>query len=412
MTNSNSPSDHPTGPVNSPGPTQGPHPGPPPGVPARPGMGHRVAVPRREPGPFRRGFGLGAGAGAGLGLTLIVLGTILSLLSAIALATVGAVSAAREPMPATMTTAWGDPSAAKTLRAIDIQGAILNDASQGSVLGGGAYGYEIARTLDELTAEDADGVILRINSPGGTITGSRAISDAVVRYRDRTGRKVFAHVQGLSASGGMYAMATADDIRADYGSLVGSIGVIFGPLQRYYDVTAVDGGLLAGGVTAGRIEEFYLTQGRGKDAGQPYRDLTEEERGVLTQALEIQYAAFVDHVANARGIAAQTIRDDLGAHLYDGVTATDSGLIDGVMNVDSAYRHFATLAGLEPVDTKVVAAAAPTFLGSLLGAEKRIPGQALSVAAQPGVRPVTAAAVCGPAPVVLAYHGNVAQVCG
>ena len=68
------------------------------------------------------------------------------------------------------------------------------------------------------------------------------------RCLDATGKPVVAYVSGISASGGMYAMAGADEIYADHGTLIGSIGVIFGPFVTYNDVRAIDGGILGGGV--------------------------------------------------------------------------------------------------------------------------------------------------------------------
>lgn len=372
---------------------------------------HAVAVPLHEPGPFKRGFGLGAGLGAGLAVALLVFGIILSLITFLSLMAAGVTNRSTGNGASTVTV-WGPASAGSTLRAVDISGPILTDSGGGSLLTSGTYGYELAHLIDGFEAGDADGLVLRINTPGGTITGARAIADAVARYQRRTGKKVFAHVEGMSASGGMWAMAGADEIEADYGSSVGSIGVILGPFSRYRDVVAMDNGALAGGVTtAGGIDQFYITQGRGKDAGNPFRDMTPEERAIFQKGVDNEYAAFVDHVATARNIPAATIRDDFGAGLFDTRTAEEKGLIDGTMGVDEAYRHFATLAGLDPAQTRVVATASPGFLSSLLGAEQRVPGQALPVRAEAGARPVTAAAICGPTPVILAYHGDPSGLC-
>ena len=73
-------------------------------------------------------------------------------------------------------------------------------------------------------------------------------------------------------------MAGADQIVADHGSLVGSIGVVMGPFQRFRDVTGIPGSLLEPGVTTeGGVTEEYLTRGRGKDFGNPFREMTDEE---------------------------------------------------------------------------------------------------------------------------------------
>lgn len=358
-----------------------------------------------QPSAFKRGFGLGAGAALGLGAVMVALslisGLALTLLGAGMLAAGGGPVAGEEPV----TTIWGDEGAGHTLRAVEINGAIMTDSSEGGLLAGGTYGYEIADMIDEIDADEADGLILRINTPGGTITGAKAIADAVERYQKRTGKKVLAHVQGLSASGGMYAMAGADKIVADYGSMVGSIGVIFGPFQRFKDVTAITG-LLAGVETRGGITEFYLTQGKGKDAGNPYRDLTAEERKVFTDGLVHEYDAFVQHVSDKRGISTDTIKNDLGAHVFDNATAKTKGLIDETMGTDDAYAEAARMNGIDVADVKVVQAAAPSGFSQLLGASSRVLGQA------PAATGPATHRICSGSPVVLVYSGRVSALCG
>ena len=113
-------------------------------------------------------------------------------------------------------------------------------------VGSGAYGYD--RPGDRRPVKsDADGLVLLLNTPGGSINGSKAIADAMARYKTAPGTRVRVR-PGMSASGGMYAMAGADKILADHGSLVGSIGVIAGPFERYKDVTAITGTMLTAGV--------------------------------------------------------------------------------------------------------------------------------------------------------------------
>src|SRR5690606_18222954 len=118
---------------------------------------------------------------------------------------------------------------------------------------GMTYGYRIQQALEAAAKDDGiKGVLLEVDTPGGTIFGSQAIYEGIVRYREKTGRPVIAHVEGLAASGGVWAMVGADEIYADFGTSIGSIGVI-GPMLTFYDrPTAFDGGLLGGGVTTER----------------------------------------------------------------------------------------------------------------------------------------------------------------
>ncbi|MEA5153719.1 S49 family peptidase [Raineyella sp.] len=384
-----------------------------PGIPPQPVPApYRPMVPpRRGQGAFGRGFGLGAGAGLGLGAAAIALSIVGALLGAIALVAAPTVSGAGTAEQ--LHTIWGDPKAKHTLRAIPITGTIMGDSSDGLGLTVGTYGYEVARVIDKLSADDADGIVLLMNTPGGSITGSRAIADAVDRYRARTGHKVFAHVEGMSASGGMYAMANADRIVADHGSLIGSIGVISGPFVRYRDITGTPGSLLESGVTTkGGITYEYLTMGRDKDFGSPYRDMRPEERDVWMNGLAVEYDAFVEWVAQHRGIPADTIRTAYGAHMFDSQTAVTNRYADAVGGQDEAFRDFATRSGVDPADTRVEQATAPGLLATLLGVEARPLGVAPAAKAEGNTPARATAKICSGAPQVLAYQGDTAAFCG
>ncbi len=389
-----------------------------------PAAAQRVPLPRTDPrptparpvrtpesdSPFKRGFGTGFGVALGAGAVLLAL----SLVSLIGLVGMSALASVAAPTPASAgyKTIWGPTTAKSVMRAVHISGAIMGSASDGVSLSGGTYGYEVADMIDKLGKDDAKGLVMIMNTPGGTIYGSKAIADAVARYKERTGHKVVAYVEAMSASGGMYAMAGADHIISDYGTLVGSIGVIAGPFERYKDVTGVDGGLLGSGVQAGSITSEYLSQGKGKDFGNPYRDMNAEERKVFTDGMAREYAAFVDHVAAGRKIPAATIRNELGAYIYDPATAKEKKLIDDVMGRDAAFRKAAELNGLDPAQTRIEAKEAPSFLDALLGAEQRVYGQAPAAVPIGGQPAKATAVICSGTPMVLAISGDPARICG
>ena len=382
-----------------------------PPVAAPPAAFVPVSPPRRA-GAFGRGFGLGAGAGLGAGGVLLVLGVIGSLLSALVFgAAAAAAGQASGPRVNALQTVWGSDTAdrAHTVLAVPISGAIQADGSDGFALTASTYGYELARTLDALTADDYAGVVLLMNTPGGTINGSRAIADAVERYQSRTGRKVVAYVQGMSASGGMYAMAGADRIIADHGSLVGSIGVIYGPFERYRDVVATSGSVIESGVTTtGGITVEYLTQGTGKDFGNPYREMTARERTVFTQGISNEYRSFVEWVSKHRGIPATTITDELGAFIFDPKTAISHKLIDAELGPDEGFRVAVTVMGLDPATARIAQRSAPSALEQLLGASARVYGyQATAPAGTPA-----SSVICAGAPQPLVWHGPVTSYCG
>jgi len=208
------------------------------------------------------------------------------------------------------------------------------------------FGYRIKDILEKVAKDDSvKGVFLHLRTPGGTIFGSRAIFDGLKAYRYTTGKPVLAYIEGLSASGGVMAMVGADAIYADYGSLVGSIGVLGNRLTYYDAPTATDGGLLGNGiVTEGGIEHHLIYAGRSKDLGNPFRRATAAEIASLQRGVDNEYDHFVRLVANSRGIDEDFIRTTLGAMVFDNERAEQYGLIDGTLNRDEAVRKLAELA--------------------------------------------------------------------
>lgn len=367
-----------------------------------------TAAPSAEPGTFKRGFGLGAGLGLGLLLTAVTVSVIAGIFS---LLSIGAlVSMVPSSVSTDTETIWGKDGATTTLRAFDISGAILTSAAEGGLFAEGTYGYEVADMLDELDGDDADGVVLLVNTPGGSITGSKAISDAIVRYQERTGNQVMVHVEGMSASGGVYSTAPADAIYADHGSIIGSVGVIFGPFSRFRDVVAISGNLLESGVTTtGGITEEYITQGTGKDFGNPFRDMTDGERQMIIDVIKPEYERFVAHLAEHRDMDPNQIVNVLGAGVFEPQRAEEVGFIDGTLGRDEFFREAATQVGGDPDDTRVEAVSAPGALESLFGIE-RVKGQAVPLSRSDAGSGMLSASLCsGQRPMV--FSGDPAALC-
>lgn len=431
----------PTAPAPPPPPSDTDGPPPPPGVGASP-------PPHAQPGPVGPGAGwysgpwpapglkvtesTGSAIGRAaimsvtalvvlLGLPILAVILIIAGLTAIGSAA-GGVDSADLSLPRQFVA--GERSGETKLVAVPVIGGILGEQrGSGGFFASAAgitYGYSIKEQLLELADDDdVDGVLLELDSPGGTIFGSKAIADGVAEYQDRTGNPVVAYVAGISASGGVYAMAGADEIVADHGTLIGSIGVISGPFVRYNDIVATEGGLLGGGVTTeGGIDFDYLTAGRGKDVGSPYRDMTDEERKVLESSLDNAYDQFVTHVAENRGLTQSQVRDDIAALIYGEDQAQAKGLVDTVGARDVAYARLAELAGAQTGDWRLDRAAVgePGFLDLLIGAVG--PGSASDVTgsnnglnregiADNGALP----SFCSGSPTVLAYHGDPALLC-
>lgn len=268
-------------------------------------------------------------------------------------------------------------------------------------LGGMTAGYDIK---DQLYAAAGSGqyagVILEINSPGGTIYGAHAIADGVKYYREKTKKPVYAHISGMGASGGYWAAVSANKVYGDHGSMIGSIGVIMGPFQYYDGLIGQDGGLLGGGVvTQNGIESFYITAGSGKDAGSPYRRLTPEELAVFQNSINKEYDQFVAHVATSRNLSPEIVRNQIGAHAYDSMTARDLKLIDTIGSKQIAYQALAEAANVGNDYQIVQDKPIPGFVETLLGAKK-----------EQANMPMSQLPLCQGRS-VLAYQGDLRTIC-
>lgn len=300
----------------------------------------------------------------------------------------------------------GDPDSDNELLVIPVNGVIMGEPEPADdwltgISSGITYGYEVKEELFKAAEdEDVKGIFLQINSPGGTIFGSNAILDGVTEYKNKTGKPVIAFVSGMAASGGYWAALGADQIIADSGSTIGSIGVIFGPFKYYDTVVSEDGGLLTGGVvTENGIQTTFISAGRSKDIGNPYRQLTPEEVSTLQNMVNQSYEEFVGKVSQHRGIAAETVRGQIGALIYSEQQAQQLKLIDAAGSKQLAYSVLAQRAGLGD-DFKITRLQQePSFFGSLMGA--------VTSDTQPQARQAS----CNLYSMILAFHGDLNSLC-
>lgn len=311
----------------------------------------------------------------------------------------------------TYTTIYGDTMAEKTLLSIPIRGPIEGssaDANYATIFADPtiAYGYDLQQEIKDAADEQVyEGLVLEINSPGGTIYGSKAIADGVEYFKKQTKKPVYVSVQGMAASGAYWAASSADKIIADSGTGSGSIGVIYGPFT-YYDKPTSDGFI----ITENGIEVNYITAGQSKDAGNPFRRLTDQERAVIQKGVDDAYDDFVAQVVASRGVKEDDLRLAIGAHLYGEKQARELNLIDEIGDPEFTYQALADQAGIAKDESfKVVSShSQPAGLSSLLGAY--LPGKD-NKKKQLETSQTNAQVCTGAVAVPLAYHGEPASAC-
>ncbi len=174
----------------------------------------------------------------------------------------------------------------------------------------------------------AKGVVLRINSPGGSPVQAGYIYDEILRLRSlHPDKKLYAVIADIGASGGYYVAAAADAIYADKASIVGSIGVrmdAFGVVEAMKKLG---------------IEHRELTAGEHKSLLSPFKPLDPEEKAHMEGLLEEVHAQFIDVVRKGRG---ERLKDDpslFSGLVWTGEQAVELGLVDGLGGVDKVARE-------------------------------------------------------------------------
>lgn len=177
-------------------------------------------------------------------------------------------------------------------------------------------------------------VILRINSPGGSVAAVQEIYEEVIKLK-KTGKKVIISIGDVAASGGYYIAVAGDRIMANPGSLTGSVGV-------YMESPNLEGLLKKVG-----IKMEIVKSGKYKDIGSPYREISYEERKILEELIGSAYSQFLNTVIRDRNLdrkGAGFIRE---GQIYTGEQAKKLGLIDDLGNMQDAIRLAGELGGIK-----------------------------------------------------------------
>lgn len=219
------------------------------------------------------------------------------------------------------------PKSRKQIARIEINGAIASSTRK-RVL-------EALKTVEE---RKFPALLLRIDSPGGTVGDSQEIYYALKRLREKL--KIVASFGNISASGGVYIGMGAEHIVANPGTITGSIGVILrgNNLERLLDKIGVS--------------FKVIKSGPYKDILAFDRELTEPEKNILQELIDTSYQQFVQTVAEARNLAVERVRSFADGRIFTGEQALELGIVDRLGTEEDARRWTAELVGLDPEKTK------------------------------------------------------------
>lgn len=183
-------------------------------------------------------------------------------------------------------------------------------------------------------------VVLRVNSPGGSALASDVILREVELIKE-AGKPIVVSMGDVAASGGYYIACKADEIIAQPNTITGSIGVIgFIPgTEKFFENKL--------GITYDRIKT-----GPYADLGNPNRPMSDDERSIIQNSLDVIYDDFVGHVSQGRGITKEMV-DSLGrGRVWTGEQAIERKLVDRLGSLDDAIASAASRASLEGYEIK------------------------------------------------------------
>lgn len=176
-------------------------------------------------------------------------------------------------------------------------------------------------------------VIVRLDSPGGKVGPSQEIYEALLKLKKK--KPVIASMGSVSASGAYYIACAADRIYALPGTLTGSIGVIL----EFFDVTE---GLQKLGVSSQSI-----TGGELKDAGSPFKHMSERERQYFEYLTRDVHEQFKDAVSKSRKLKRSKVDEYADGRVFTGRQALANGLVDSLGGLDTAVEEAGKRAGIE-----------------------------------------------------------------
>lgn len=209
---------------------------------------------------------------------------------------------------------------------------------EGTIGGDGAYNHEwVLHQIKEMRKDPNNaGLLLYVNSPGGSVYQTDEVYQAIKKYQKDTGCPVYSYFAEYAASGGYYLAASSDHITANRFTTTGSIGVYYGPMV---DVSEL--------IDKAGVKVDYIKSGSNKAMGNLYTPLTDEQRAIYQAEVDEIYDIFVDIVADGRDLPRDTVVKIADGRSYTASQALKNGLIDEIGTLSSVKSKLKKETGVE-----------------------------------------------------------------
>ncbi|NGX41979.1 MAG: putative signal peptide peptidase SppA [Chlamydiae bacterium] len=236
------------------------------------------------------------------------------------------------------------PNASDVRKTLSTSAPVILKINVGGIIGTDKLNMH---TIQQQLTESREGVfkndrvkaiLVHINTPGGTVVDADGIYQALKEYKEQHNVPVFAYVDGLCASGGMYVAAAADRVYASNISLIGSIGVLS---PSFFNVTNL--------MEKIGVEAKTLYAGKGKDDLNPFRPWRSGEEDAFVAIIDYYYKQFVDLVVSNRPkVDKAKLIEEYGAHIFPAGKALDYGFIDHTdYSLNDTIKQVAKEIGIE-----------------------------------------------------------------
>lgn len=202
-----------------------------------------------------------------------------------------------------------------------------------------SYSYNHSNLMDYVDSlmedETNHGILLKVNSGGGTVYHSDEFYLKLMEYKEVTGRPIHAYFEQTAASGAYYISCAADYISANRNCWTGSIGVIisYTNMKGLYEKVG--------------LEEIVISTGANKGMGSSAGTLTDEQRAIYQSLVDESYDVFTDIVAKSRNMDIETVRKLADGRVYSAEQAEENGLIDKVEGWEDALAYMEETTGVE-----------------------------------------------------------------
>lgn len=218
---------------------------------------------------------------------------------------------------------------------IYVDGMIVGGRGQVSLFTEGGGTDNLIRQL-HAARDDASvkAVVLRINSPGGTVPASQEVGEELKKLR-AAGKPVVTSMADMAASGGYWLAACTDKIYANPSTITGSLGVYM-PYSNWEELYKKIG-----------VRQEKIKSGPHKDILSPDRPLSAEERAIIQTMVDDMYNQFVEVIAEGRRLDPATVRQLADGRVYTGRQAKELGLVDELGNMYDAIDGTAAMVGIQ-----------------------------------------------------------------